>query len=214
MRRKSVNIVLVETNFRRGQVKIVLGHPFYYFEERKEFGLSITPHGDPTVVPIDDIKVGADSMEFTATIQSKRHRYSIEFREFPEGPILGELIRATNDGQGFNLGLSSNNDLEYESEDEGMSLRVLDRSNRVVRFFLPNRRIIFVENNTNVDGKIVNSLEGRVQLLDHSLTFFGKTVDGANDFTLTWNLDFADEIAGSILDLIKIFVCTSQQEGT
>jgi hypothetical protein len=206
MKKERVGLILVETKFRHDMVKITMGHSFYYLRDKRGFCLSTTPYSDPTLVPIYEVSLGEERMEFTISGKSNKRHCVIEYGGFPGSQIVGELIKNTNEGQGFNLGLGSNNDLEFQSDEEGMSILLLDRSNKLVQFFLPNRRIIFLEDNTKMDGEIVNLLEGTVHLLDHTLSFHGKTVEGGNEVQLTWKLDFDESIASSMVGLIKIFI--------
>ncbi len=209
MKVKTVDVIFLQTNFRHGLVDAVLGHAFYFFSDNKSFRMSITPYSDPTLVPISDIVLEVDSMRFNAVIDAKVQGKLVDYDGVPESPIIGELIKKTNEGAGITLGFNSNNDIQYQSEDGELTLRLSNRKNEVIYFFHPQRRMIYLENENATPAQPVNFLQGTVLLVDENLKFFGKNEADGSGFELTWKLDFSPEILKYVIALLQHLVKVS-----
>lgn len=214
MRTRTVEKTILKTYVEHQMVDVIMGESFSLFASTRKFELNITPYSEPTLVPIIDIVVGKSFMEFNATIDAKVRRYRINFGGHSECWIIGELIKTTNEGEGFNHGWSSNNDIEYQSSvEDGNHLTLSNRDKTVIDFLVPSRRIVFVRDYSEVPATVVNSLDGSVKLVEDRLDYFGKNVNGGIDFQLSWKLDFSPEIIGPISQLIRILVEKSGPNG-
>ncbi len=203
MRKKIAETIFVKTNFRYKTIEIVLGFSFHYVPNKNSFFLSTTPYSDPTLAPISNIVLDQNSMRFDAIVKSKIHSCCVDYGGFRESPIIAELIESTNEGRGVNLGLSSNNDIEYQSEENEMSIRLSNSRRQVVHYFAPPGRIICIEDDTAVPPKVINCLDGSVQLRDFNLDFSGKKVDDGANFRFSWQLEFSSSIIEPICDLLQ-----------